>query len=235
MSTDKATRLATIANHCQLPGQIFMSQWGPPRTPGPLLKTQAIITPSLWSHTHFLSVGWTKHRPLSRPSVPQSCSICQKFCARVRRERWRQNHCRAERGKKKKKEEREKPAALYHPRPSKLQRSTEVSEKEEEERRSSVIPWSKAALAIFGKKFVDLPFLVCVWEREREYSAVESRPIVLGRLHPVFNPQTISTVHSAPVWWDGTEACRHSSFLTQASCFPVFSSFPRYLKNLWSR
>lgn len=92
----------TIANHCQLPGQIFMSQWGPPRTPGPLLKTQAIITPSLWSHTHFLSVGWAKHRPSSRPSVPQSCSICQKFCARARRERWRQKHCRAERRRREK-------------------------------------------------------------------------------------------------------------------------------------
>lgn len=54
MSTDKATRLATMANHCQLAGQIFMSQWGPSRTRGPLPNTLAIITPC--DHTHIFSL-----------------------------------------------------------------------------------------------------------------------------------------------------------------------------------
>lgn len=37
------------------------------------------------------------------------------------------------------------------------------------------------------------------------------------------NPQTISTAHSAPVWWNGSEACRCSGFL-MPSCI-LFSTF----------
>ena len=171
MSTDKATRLATIANHCQLPGQIFMSQWGPPRTPGPLLKTQAIITPSLWSHTHFLSVGWTKHRPLSRPSVPQSCSICQKFCARVRRERWRQNHCRAERGKKKKKKREKNQQLFITPVPQSCSAQLKFQRKKKKKEGQVWFHDQKQHLQSLGKSLLICPFwCVCVRAREGIFS-----------------------------------------------------------------
>lgn len=83
ISTDKAARLATIANHCQLRCQIFMSLCSPPH-PQKDVRPSAENTgyhQSLAVIAHTSSrCGMNKHWPFSCPSVPQSSSVCQKSC-----------------------------------------------------------------------------------------------------------------------------------------------------------
>lgn len=198
-STDKATRLATITNHCQLAGQIFMSQWGPPRTRGPL-KTQAIISPSLWSHTHFLSVGWTNIGLLLVLLFPRAAASAKSFVC--------------ERGKDDgggggATELKERTTRQASNTPSLKAAALDWRFRERDRR--------KEVKCDFMIKSSNLWEKVCwfdplVWERENIQPLNHGRLCQTASILSSIHKQ--STVHSAAPWWNAAEACRRYSFPT---------------------